>query len=428
MTSRSARSLAARLAKLTARSALLIWASTALPANAQSPIDAAMRYTVKVATVIDHPFGFEHKGRSSGSGFLVDRERGWILTNAHVAARSPSRVRVNFRNGDPIAATKLHVDALVDLAVLSIPPASIPAAAIEAKIDCGTEVVLGNAVIAFGHPWNLDFTATRGIISSIRSMRGIEKLQTDAALNAGNSGGPLISEATGRVVGVNFASMGSRSGLSAGLHLAVPARYACTILELLRAGRDASAPELPVEFAETSRDRELVVASVAAPWAGHLRVGDRVLAVNGDPEARYASRVVDIARGADTLKISVKRGDNEFEATLPVPTARRHVAPRGLAVSGMVIAPGLAFWVPENRLAIHHVDDASDAEDAELRVTDEVVAVAGHAVTRLEDLRPVLDMARGESVEVIVRRRNDRNEPSLRALRLTVGPVEVIGE
>jgi serine protease Do len=424
----SARAIAAKSATVTCLPVLLTLASTALPAAAQSPIEEAMRYTVKVVTVIDHPFGYEHKGRSSGSGFLVDRERGWILTNAHVAARSPSRIRVSFRNGDPITATKLHVDALVDLAVLSIPPTSIPSTATEAKIDCGGEAVLGHAVIAFGHPWNLDFTATRGIISSIRSTLGIEKLQTDAALNAGNSGGPLISEATGQVIGVNFAGMVSRSTSAAGLNLAVPARYACTILGLLRAGRDASAPRLPVEFAETSKDRELVVASVSAPWEGSLRVGDRVLAVNDDEDARYASRVADIARGASELRLLVKRGETELETVLPVPEARRHVVLRGLAVSGMLIAYGPQYWLPEKQLAVHHVDEASDAEEAELRSTDEVVAVAGSAVTSLEDLRPLLEASRGESVEVIVRRRSDRNEPSLRALRLKVGTVEMIGK
>ncbi len=408
--------------------ALLTWAFAALPATAQSPIDTAMRYTVKVVTVIDHPFGYEHKGRSSGSGFLVDRKRGWILTNAHVAARSPSRIRVNFRNGDPIAATKLHVDELVDLALLVIPPASIPAGASEARIDCGSEPVPGLTVIAFGHPWGLDFTATRGIVSSIRSTRGVEKLQTDAALNAGNSGGPLISEASGQVIGVNFASLVSRTGNAEGLNLAVPARYACTILGLLREGLDASVPLLPVEFAETSKDRELVVASVAAPWEGGLRIGDRVLAVNGDQEARYASRVADIARGADRLRFSVKRGDAVLGVELPVPAARRRAGLKGLAVSGMVIAPGPQFWLAEDKLAIHHIDDASDADEAELSVWDEVVAVAGSPVVRLEDLRLQFEAVQGERVEVIVRRRNKQNEPALRALRLTVGPVEMLGE
>lgn len=396
-------------------------------AAAQAPIEAAMRYTVKVVTVIDHPFGYEDKGRSTGSGFLVDRARGWIVTNAHVAGRSPSRIRVNFRNGDPIAATKLHVDALVDLAVLAIPPGAIPGTALEAGLDCGAEAVPGQAVIAFGHPWGLDFTATRGIVSSVRSTFGVEKLQTDAAVNSGNSGGPLIAEETGRLIGINFARMGGRSTNAEGLNLAVPARYACTILGLLREGRDPAPPLLPVAFAETRKDRELVVGSVGAAWAGALRAGDRVLSVNGDGEARYASRLLDIARGATSLRLGVRRGEAEREVELQVPAERWRVAPLGLAVSGMVLASGAAYGQAEDSVAVHHVDDASAAEEAELRTLDEIVAVAGTEVTSLAQLRALLEARRGEEVELVVRRSAARNEAFLRALRLEVDAVEALG-
>lgn len=410
---------------------LLAAMAAAAPAAAQDgargPIEAAMRYTVKVSTIVDHPFGYEEKGRHSGAGFLVDRARGWIVTNAHVASASPSRIRVNFRNGESIAARKLHVDALVDLAVLAIPPASLPEAATAAELDCAQEATLGQAAIAFGHPWSLDFTATRGIVSSIRSTLGVEKLQTDAAVNSGNSGGPLIAEATGRVIGVNFARVGARGGTE-GLNLAVPARYACTILALLREGRDPSPPSLPVAFAETSRDRELVVGSVDAPWAGSLRIGDRILSVNGDAAARYASRMVDIARGAPSLRVSVRRGEETREFDLPVPPERIRATPRGLAVSGMVVGPASEFGMPADRLAIQHVDDASAADDAELRDRDELVAVAGEAVSGLEALRALLEARRDQVVEVIVRRRTSRHEAYMRVLRLEVGEVEQVGD
>lgn len=395
--------------------------------GARAPIEAAMRYTVKVSTIVDHPFGYEEKGRHSGAGFVVDRARGWIVTNAHVASASPSRIRVNFRNGEPIAARKLHVDALVDLAVLAIPPASIPDAATAADLDCAQEATRGQAAIAFGHPWSLDFTATRGIVSSIRSTLGVEKLQTDAAVNSGNSGGPLIAEATGRVIGVNFARVGAR-GSTEGLNLAVPARYACTILSLLREGRDPSPPDLPVAFAETSRDRELVVGSVDEPWDHILRVGDRILSVNGDAGARYASRVSDIARGAQSLRVSVRRGDETQEVDLPVPAARLRATPRGFAVSGMLVGTGAAYGMSDRLLVVHNVEDASAADDAELRNMDEIVAMAGKAVSSLRALRTLLEARRDQVVEVIVRRHTSRNEPYMRVLRLEVGELELVGD
>ena len=296
-----------------------------------------------------------------------------------------------------------------------------------AALDCGAEAVPGQAVIAFGHPWGLDFTATRGIVSSVRSTFGVEQLQTDAAVNSGNSGGPLIGEASGRVIGVNFARMGGRSTNAEGLNLAVPARHACTILGLLREGRDPAPPLLPVAFAETRKDRELVVGSVGAAWAGALRPGDRVLSVNGDVDARYASRLVDIARGATSLRLALRRGEAEHEVELQVPAERRRVAPHGLAVSGMILASGAAYGQDEDSVAVHHVDDASAAEEAELRAVDEIVAVAGTTVTGLAQLRALLEARRGQEVEVIVRRRAGRSDEFLRALRLEVDGLEALG-
>ncbi len=75
--------------------ALILFAPGAL---ANDVIEAAGRYTVKITTAVDYAFGSERKGTWRGSGFLVDRERGWILTNAHVAGKSPSTVRVSFKD------------------------------------------------------------------------------------------------------------------------------------------------------------------------------------------------------------------------------------------------------------------------------------------------------------------------------------------
>jgi serine protease Do len=70
----------------------------------------ASRYTIQVLTVTDYGFGRETRGTSRGAGFLIDRERGWIITNAHVVKKSPSRVRISFRNHPYINAEKLYID------------------------------------------------------------------------------------------------------------------------------------------------------------------------------------------------------------------------------------------------------------------------------------------------------------------------------
>lgn len=246
---------------------MALLAAVALMANgadarANDVIETAARYTVKITTAIDYAFGNERKGTARGSGFLVDRERGWLLTNAHVVGKSPSTLRASFKDRPYAKADKVHVDNQLDLAVIRIDPDKIRDTAAVAPLNCDAELRPGMAVVAFGHPWGLDYTATRGIVSGVKTLDGQEALQTDAALNPGNSGGPLIDAQTGRVIAVNAATL--NKSVSEGLNFAVPIRHACVVLDLLRAGKDPAPPLLPVTFATTSRERELVVANRAA--------------------------------------------------------------------------------------------------------------------------------------------------------------------
>ena len=141
----------------------------------------------------------DSKETSNGAGFLIDRNRGWILTNAHVVSYSPSIHKIAFHNHDYISAQKIYVDPNLDLAILQVPSSEIPKTAHEAKLDCNSNVSTGHPVGAFGHPWGYSFTGTRGIISGIDD---VEMLQTDAPINPGNSGGPLFNE-DGDVIGIN---------------------------------------------------------------------------------------------------------------------------------------------------------------------------------------------------------------------------------
>lgn len=146
---------------------------------------------------------------------------------------------------------------------------------------------------------------TRGIISGTKALQGEETLQTDAALNPGNSGGALIDAVSGVVVGVN-ASTYSKA-VTEGLNFAVPSKQACTILNLLRQGKDPSPPILPVTFATTSKERELVVAQSNGDWAGVLKPGDRILGVNGDQTARFSTRFVSYFRRGEPVQVQIRR-------------------------------------------------------------------------------------------------------------------------
>ncbi len=379
---------------------------SAAAALEHSVIEDAERYTVKVSSSVEYPFGDEYKGSSRGAGFLIDKDRGWILTNAHVAKRSPSTVRVNFKNGSMIRASKLHVDDHLDLALLQIDPGSIPTSAKTADLECAADAAAGRAVIAYGHPWSLDYTATRGIVSGTKAMSGVEQLQTDAAINPGNSGGPLIDERSRKVIGINASSLAKNQ--AEGLSFAVPMHLVCTVVDLLKAGKDPAPPKLAAEFGTTLKDRELVVGDVAAFWRENLRVGDRILAVDGDEKVRFASRLIDRMRGKTEVRVLVERAGKKVEAVLPVPVEKAVVTRERLHVAGMSLAPSTIPGSHPKIMVVHFIDDASAADQALFREGDRVVAIDGRPIRSLQEAADALEGRAGSEVEFVLRRERTR--------------------
>ncbi len=382
--------------------AALCLAVCASPASAGDVIAEATLFTVKIVVAIAYPFGQDFKGTAMGAGFLADRERGWILTNAHVAGRSPSSVQVSFKGRPFETAEKVYVDNHLDVAVLKIDPSKIPPQAIAAPLQCATEYPTGRSVIAFGHPWSLDYTATRGIISGTNVIAGVEALQTDAALNHGNSGGPLIDAETGSVVGINEASYSDR-GVE-GLHFAVPMKLVCTILDLLKAGKDPAPPVLPVSFASGFGDNDLAVAIVKGEWAQKFKVGDRILGVDASRAGLNVSRILDRMRGRDRVTFIVGRNKQEREVAVEVPKEKDAMKRRGVQVSGMTIAQSVLPEAKPGEMYIHFVGEASLADRAPFNPGDQVVSIDGIAADGYEALLKTLKDRDGKEAEFIVKR------------------------
>ena len=384
-------------------SSFLLVTFLAAPAIANpNPIEKANDYTVKISAVVEYAFGAENKGTSRGAGFLIDRERGWILTNAHVARRAPATIRVNFKGQTATRAQRLYIDTHLDVSILQVPPDRIPANARLAELDCQNAPRAGQQVIAFGHPWGLDFTATRGIISGTKVFDGVELLQTDAALNPGNSGGALIDEVSGRVVGIN--TSGLSKAQSEGMNFATPISLACTIVSLMKKGIDPSPPKLPVRFAETLQDGELVIAGVRPPWSDSLRIGDRVLGIGSDMTVTYGSRFVDRARGQSAIEVQIKRGHEQLMVILPVPVERDAFRQVGVHFSGMLVAEIPASEKAKGYLRIDYVDAASLAQQAQVRLSDELIAVDGQEIASAKELFDFMVAHKSADVELILRR------------------------
>ncbi len=173
-----------------------------------------------------------------GSGFILDKA-GHVLTNFHVVEGANRGIEVMLSNKRRYAAKVVGTDKIHDLALLQIAAPDLQ----PVTLADSSQLSVGQKVYAIGNPFGLSGTMTRGIISSIRSIRGSEgapiedAIQTDAAINPGNSGGPLLNS-RGEVIGINTMIATDGADQSAGIGFAIPINTAKAVLaDLTRYGR-----------------------------------------------------------------------------------------------------------------------------------------------------------------------------------------------
>ncbi|MBI2296750.1 MAG: trypsin-like peptidase domain-containing protein [Betaproteobacteria bacterium] len=349
----------------------------------------ALKYTVQIKTTVPVPFDGDRKGSSLGAGFLVDAGRGWIMTNAHVVGRSPSRVEIAFHNEEFSEATKVYVDPFLDVAIVRAADRVETRGIEEPRLECGSMPPVGHAVGAFGHPWRLQFTGTRGIISGVTAKYRTELLQTDAPINQGNSGGPLISLESGRIVGINTAGIRGAQNTN----FAVAIRYACRILQLLQQGEDPSPPDLRlVYFRDLDNRKELKVArSYAGDGMLKLLPGDVIRHVVGvDGKVENETQLLHALRGrlgSSSLKV-LREGQETVVAGNKAPM-RRVLETRGVYASGVLFGPITirdALEIGARGLMVHHVETGSIGESQEIEKSDLLEAVDGVPVRDVDEL------------------------------------------
>lgn len=407
---------------------LLLLAGPAHADNAEGIFEKATAYTVRVRTSVPLAFIEDEQGVFAGAGFVVDLARGWIMTNAHVASYSPARIEVAFGPGRFVPAERIYVDPFIDLAILQT--AKPPRAGVgEASLDCGNTPGTGHPVGAFGHPWGLQYTGTRGIVSGRTSRLGGEMIQTDAPINEGNSGGPLISMTTGAIIGVNTASV-NREGAQ-NTNFAVSMKHACRVLELLREGKDPSPPAPLLTFFTLDTDEELIVArSYLPPDAIELAAGDRIVAVGRTPIANEGQFVHELRGRLDDVTLVVARAGKEITLKGTLPPAPAVLQRRGIFASGMLLAPlgnrDISDFALGHDIGVHDIELGSDAEANELTYWDMILAVNGAPVRSLEQLYELLLAASqtGDEATVDFLRRNRLSgdvlhEPQRRRMEIT---------
>lgn len=403
--------------------------------NGVEPIFAAARgYTAYVRTRIGLPYIEDEQGAQIGAAFLVDRDRGWLLTNAHVTGRSPASIEVAFIDGRARAARPIYIDPYLDVAVLEVANRTgLPATA--APMDCGPIPSVGHPVGAFGHPEDLRFTGTRGIISGFTARFGEDRLQTDAPINPGNSGGPLISLETGKVVGINTDQLTGDKVQNA--NFAVLARQACHILDLLRAGKDPTPPDLGVTYFVEDDEPTLAVARLASAAGGTgLRRYDRIESVNGEAlDWSTEGALLDRLRGAPPgTTLQVSRDGRQVTLKPLLKPALAPMERRGLYVAGALLAPTsirhLNFTDVQPALMVHFVEDGSPANSAGLQLYDLLVAVNGRGIGSVAELADALkDVPDDQLTTLEVLRLVDREDRFLESVlaRVVIDEVEPVG-
>jgi serine protease Do len=364
---------------------------------------------------------------AQGSGFLVSSD-GIVLTNAHVVDGA-KEVTVKLSNHREYKAKVLGADRTSDIAVLKIDAHDLPTV----QIGDSNQLHVGDYVLAIGEPFGLEETATAGIVSAKgRSLPGdgyVPFIQTDAAVNPGNSGGPLF-DANGNVVGIN-AQIYSNSGGYQGVSFAIPINLAIQAKDqIVKTGKVAHArlgvevQTLDQSLADSFKMKAPIGALVAkvepdsaAAQAG-LKVGDVILEFNGNPivdAGQLSARVGAVAPG-DKVSLKVWRDGRETTLNATVGSAAPvEVADAGGANASPQAQLGLAVRPlnPDERqqagvsggLIVEDVQ--GHAAEAGIQPGDVVLSVDGTPVQSVAQLRKMVQ-EHDKQVALLIQRGNSR--------------------
>jgi Do/DeqQ family serine protease len=369
--------------------------------------------------------------RGLGSGVVV-RGDGYILTNNHVVEGADT-VRVEMPDRRVLTGKVVGTDPSSDLAVVKVAASSLAVV----PLGDSDRVRVGDVVLALGNPLGVGQTVTMGIVSGKGRRTGADDsyedfLQTDAAINQGNSGGALVN-LSGELVGINSQIL-TPTGGNIGVGFAIPANMARSVMEQLIAGGRVHRARLGVTAQSVNGDlaeslslpsaRGALVSAVDAdsPAArAGIRQGDVILAVNGrqvDDSNALRNTIASLAPGS-TAKVTLLRGGREttVDATVAERPADR-AAGDGLGDDapasgkyGMRVqpfTPDLAseLEVPRSTkgVVIADLDPSGIAASSGLQEGDVIVRVGSTDVTAAEDLRAALDAQGSRPALVLVNR------------------------
>lgn len=384
------------------------------PPHEAEALDAYSRVVVNVAerlrpAVVNLRVG-ERRNGGSGSGVLFTPD-GFLLTNAHVVGRfSAARIRLN--DGQEIEGRIVGSDPWTDLAIVQAQGNKLPHAA----LGDSAKLRVGQLVVAIGSPFGFESTVTAGVVSALgRSLRTItghlvdDVIQTDAALNPGNSGGPLVN-VHGELVGINTFII-TNSGQFAGAGFAIPSQMVkATAEQIIKHGKvehgylGISMNDVTPDNAQffNLKDASGAIVAQVTPDSpasrGGLKQGDVIVQANGDKivNASALQVVVSEMTPGTPLKLTVMRNGNPVTLNLTVGQYHangqqadegdengNHRGRIGISIANLDDQARQQFNVPDqiHGVVVEDVRPGSPAEDAGLQQGDVIQEVNRKPVT-----------------------------------------------
>lgn len=406
---------------------ILLRIDRAVTAIAESVAPSVVHIDVQSSWIPDDhpPIGVS---RSSGSGWVYDT-RGNIVTNAHVV-RGAERINVQFHDGRIVQAELIGIDPFTDIAVVKVP---VSAGLFPAARDSGHVPRQGERAYAFGSPFGFKFSMSEGIISGLgrdpmtsSQFGGFTNfIQTDAAVNPGNSGGPLVS-VRGGVIGMNVAIATARDGSaglndaggdSAGISFAIPLPTIETVVDQLIDTGGVSRGFLGVSFqgavgfddargAYRRGIRVRVEENGPSDRAG-IRSGDVITSVAGQavPEFTIFQSVVGTIPASERVEIELFRNGEPIVLEVELGELPPHVL-GARAQRSITFQLGIRIVDAERGPVVARVLESSPADRMGFRSGQLITSVAGQSVSSSDDVFTLLTangVLAAKQINVVVR-------------------------
>ena len=367
----------------------------------------------------------EFQTHSLGSGFIISAD-GYVLTNAHVVDRA-DEVLVKLTDKREFKAKVIGADRRTDIALLKIEAKALPAVI----LGDPTKMKVGEWVVAIGSPYGFENSVTAGIVSAKgRALPGdsfVSFIQTDVAVNPGNSGGPLFN-LRGEVVGVN-SQIYSRTGGYMGLSFAIPIDLAMDIVGQLKGSGKVSRGRLGVQIQEITPDlaasfglkdtKGAIIASIekgSPAERGGMQPGDVILKFDGKdvPSSNDLPRMVGATKPGSKVKVEIwrNRGMKELNLTLAewdneTAPVKAEAPPEKANKIGLTLAELSAdqkrSLKVDSGLLVQQVSGA--AEKAGVRPGDVVMALGGEKVSTIDQFAKLLaKQESGKNVALLIQR------------------------